>query len=399
MLNPQSPHQTIERGIPGGSIIPLSALDHKERLTPLITSLLDSFARTHTLVIGDVILDRFIYGSADRISPEAPVLILHESRSEEALGGAGNVATNLASLSNIQGHAALIAITGKDPEDVTIRKLFGQHVGGGSYFTTDIYSSRPTTVKTRYVAKLHNTHLLRADRESTDPIATDMQDVILDIAEILLNLNKTIKYDSLILSDYAKGMLANGICQKLIQKARSRGRIVVVDPKGTDYEKYANATALTPNIKELKDLVGYNFDEDNEEEIAQAATNLMLWTESEAVLVTRSEKGVLIASQERSRSHGDLPGSEVVSFRTTYAVIPASARQVMDVSGAGDTAVAAFTLALAYGMSYYDAAVVAETAAGCAVAVRGTARVSAVTLAEALHRTFATALANIEASV
>jgi D-beta-D-heptose 7-phosphate kinase/D-beta-D-heptose 1-phosphate adenosyltransferase len=361
----------------------------------LVDYILNTFRQTYTLVIGDIILDRYVYGNALRVSPEAPVLVLHEAQIEEALGGAGNVAANAASLADIQGHTALICVTGKDPEDIALKKKFGEHVGGPGHFlhvgssvcTSNVHTPRPTTLKTRYVAHLHNTHLLRADREDTTPIPEAMQTDIISLTEILLNPAKAVQYDSVILSDYGKGVLANGICQKIIREAHARNKIVVVDPKSNDYEKYTGADALTPNVTELRELVGYEFSEDNDEEIAQAATNLMLWTKCNAVLVTRSDKGVLIATQERAQSPGP-NNSEVTSFRTTFATIPASARQVVDVSGAGDTAVAAFTMARACGCTWYDAAVIAEAAAGCAVAVRGTARVGRDSLRVALAGAF-----------
>jgi D-beta-D-heptose 7-phosphate kinase/D-beta-D-heptose 1-phosphate adenosyltransferase len=310
-------------------------------------AVLGQFASKRILVVGDLMLDRFSYGDVARISPEAPAAVINLNRIEEAVGGAGNVARNIASL---QSQCTLLGIVGRDEAADVIRRLLSSHAGIKPELING--AERATTVKNRFVAKLHNTHLLRADVEDASPIAANLEDKVIDLASKLIP-----EIDAILLSDYAKGLLTDRVIREIILSASKSGKVVVVDPKGRRYDRYRGAHYITPNMSELGLATGLPVTDD-ESQIAAART-LINMIKCRAVLVTRGEHGVLAIPQD----------GETVSFAT-------SARRVVDVSGAGDTLAASFALALVSGASIANAARLANYAAGIVVGKPGTARVT-----------------------
>jgi D-beta-D-heptose 7-phosphate kinase / D-beta-D-heptose 1-phosphate adenosyltransferase len=318
-------------------------------------TVLAQFPLRRVLVVGDVMLDRFSYGNVGRISPEAPAAVINLDRVEEAVGGAGNVARNIASL---EARCDLIGIVGTDEAADTLCRCLAVEPRIEAHLVHA--PERLTTVKSRFVATLHNTHLLRADVEDTSPISPELQQEVVRIAARLMP-----HVDVVLLSDYSKGLLTDDAIRKIIDGARAAGKFVVVDPKGRRYERYAGADFMTPNLGELGQAV--NAPVDTEDSQIVAARKLLQAIGSRAILVTRGEQGVLIVSAD----------GEATSFVAT-------ARRVIDVSGAGDTLAAGFTLALASGASIANAARLANYAAGIAVSKFGTACVTHRELGDAL---------------
>jgi len=317
-------------------VTPLDYLDRLAAASP-----------ARVLIVGDVILDRYIEGRVDRISPEAPVPVLRHGSSREMLGGAGNVAANIASLG---GKAELVGLVGPDRDGAAVRQLLDEweiRVDGLSAV------SRPTSVKTRFIAQ--GQQVLRHDWEVTDTLTGQELDAVLAAFR-----NRLASADILVLSDYGKGTICREVAAAVIAAARQMGKRVLVDPKNTDYRFYAGATAVTPNRKELAEASGMTIHDDASVEAACA--KLIADCGLEAVLATRSEDGLSVIRAGAPPVH-----------------IPTQAQEVFDVSGAGDTVVAALALGLASGLDWAEAAALANAAAGVVVAKRGTAQ---VTLAE-----------------
>ena len=308
------------------------------------------------LVVGDVMLDRFVYGHVSRISPEAPAPVIETSGPLDIVGGSGNVVRNIVSLG---AACEIIAVVGRDDAARTVRQhLQDINVPTGGLIEVE---GRVTTVKTRFVAYLHNTHLLRADTEETKPIGKDVEDAIIASVESWMDAA-----DAVILSDYAKGVLTSRVIAAVIGAARRAGKPVIIDPKGHDYSRYRGATAVTPNAAELAQALGRPVMND-EAAVRAAALALAGEVDCDVVLVKRGERGVLIVSRD----------GQAASFDAT-------ARRVVDVSGAGDTAVAGFTLALVCGAGIRNAAHLANVAAGVVVGKKGTSQVTATELRDLL---------------
>jgi len=290
------------------------------------------------LVTGDVILDRYWFGDVDRISPEAPVPIVSVKRAEERLGGAANVARNMTALG---ARAGLLAVLGKDEAAVSVSALLRE-----ASITAHVQSDDhlPTTVKLRIVGRTQQ--MLRADFERLPDHETLLKH--LDGYRALLD-----GYDIVVLSDYGKGGLTH--IAEMIEAAHERGKRVLVDPKGDDYSRYKGATLITPNQAELRAVVGRW---KSEQELASKAQHLRTELELEALLLTRSEEGMTLYTAEGHRS------------------VPAQAREVFDVTGAGDTVIAVLAVMLAGGQSIWDAVQVANRAGGVVVGKFGTATVS-----------------------
>jgi D-beta-D-heptose 7-phosphate kinase/D-beta-D-heptose 1-phosphate adenosyltransferase len=318
-------------------------------------AVLAQFSFKRILVVGDLMLDRFSYGSVARISPEAPAAVINLDRVEEAVGGAGNVARNIVSLG---ARCDLLGIIGTDePASAICRCLATEpQIEACLIHSPD----RATTVKNRFVAKLHNTHLLRADVEDSSPISNALEKKILRLAFELIP-----QVDAVLLSDYSKGLLTDGIIRGIIDRANKIGKVVVVDPKGRQYERYFGADFITPNKNELSHAVNAPVDSDADQQAA--ARKLLAIVNGRAVLVTRGEQGVLVVSKDGET-----------------AIIPTTARRVVDVSGAGDTLVASFVLALVSGASIPNAARLANYAAGVVVSKFGTACVTHQELSDVL---------------
>jgi D-beta-D-heptose 7-phosphate kinase/D-beta-D-heptose 1-phosphate adenosyltransferase len=319
-------------------------------------AVLDQFERKRVLVVGDIMLDRFVYGHVSRISPEAPAPVIETSGPLDVVGGSGNVVRNIVSLG---ATCEIVAVVGRDDAARTVRQhLRNIDVPTGGLVEVE---GRVTTVKTRFVAYLHNTHLLRADTEETRPVGKDVEDAIIASVDSLIGTA-----DAVILSDYAKGVLTPRVVAEVIAAARRAGKPVIVDPKGHDYSRYRGATAVTPNAAELAQALGRPIMND-ETAVRAGAQALAGQLDCDVVLVTRGERGVLIVSRD----------GEAASFDAT-------ARRVVDVSGAGDTVVAGFTLALVSDAGIRNAAHLANVAAGIVVGKKGTSQVTAAELRDLL---------------
>ena len=314
--------------------------------------LLKSFAGLRVLVMGDAMLDRFVHGRTERMSPEAPVPILVMTHEHVTAGGAGNVVRNIASLG---GAAHLITVIGDDEAGARLRDIFS----GQSNVSAELITlkGRRTTEKTRFVSDRQQ--LLRVDAEDASPV-----EAALAMAGLTARLDWA---DIVILSDYAKGFFSNASLAEIIARIRAAGKRVIVDPKSADAKRYDGAFLLTPNCREAALASGIAGEGD--EACAQAASVILDAAPGiEAVLVTRGARGMTLLPR----------GGDPMHLFT-------SAREVFDVSGAGDTVVAALALALGAGCSLSEAASVANQAAGLAVAKSGTATVGFDELIAALE--------------
>jgi D-beta-D-heptose 7-phosphate kinase / D-beta-D-heptose 1-phosphate adenosyltransferase len=314
---------------------------------------INQFSTLRAIVIGDVMLDRYVVGRVRRISPEAPVPIVEVDRTFHRPGGAGNVATNLRHLG---ATVTLIGCIGDDGDGGILRDVLAANdLSTDSSIVTGLDA---TTVKTRIVA--HGQQIVRVDREM--PISNEHSLV----SQLLERFAAAGPADVVVMSDYAKGVLSPVVCRAIINDGRERGRPVVVDPKGRDYRRYARATAITPNQAEAALAVG---ESDGETPTVDRFSKLILETLGiGAGIVTRGEEGVSIL----------LPGRPV-------ATLPATTLEVADVTGAGDTFVAAFSLALGAGAGILDSANLANVAAGVAVGKVGAAAITLDELRDALH--------------
>lgn len=316
------------------------------------------FGQATVLVVGDFILDRFVNGVIERISPEAPIPVLHGRGEMSAMGGAGNVVCNIVSLG---ARAIPVSAIGADHAGDNLMRMLSELGVDTAGLSQD--RGRMTSSKSRFSAL--NQQVLRFDEEEIRPLSDDEREVILGLFRKSLPLA-----DIVVLSDYGKGMLLDGVAAELIGLCGAAGKRVIVDPKGRDYSRYAGATVVSPNRKELGEAVGRAVTSDDE--VVDAARQLIGAHGFDFVLATRSEKGMSVVSGHDARH------------------IPTQAREVFDVSGAGDTVVASFALSLAAGLDRQAAATVANAAAGVVVGKRGTARVSSEELVAALFRSDAT---------
>jgi D-beta-D-heptose 7-phosphate kinase/D-beta-D-heptose 1-phosphate adenosyltransferase len=299
------------------------------------------------LCIGDLMLDDFIYGDVSRISPEAPAPVIAVRRSEMVVGGAGNVARNIASLG---ARCLFVGVVGDDEAGKTLVAALANAPLIEASLVLD--AGRPTTRKLRFVSEHHSTHLLRADWEEVRPVDADCERQLIEHIGRLLP-----QAGAVVLSDYAKGVLTPRVIRAVIDAAVRLGKPVVVDPKGTDFSRYHGATLITPNRQEL--ALATRRQADSDAEIAAAAAELARQVGSEAVLVTRSEAGMTLVVAGREAVH-----------------VPAYPVRVRDVSGAGDTVVAVLAAMLAQGAEFEAAMRAANAAAAVVVGKRGTASVS-----------------------
>jgi D-beta-D-heptose 7-phosphate kinase/D-beta-D-heptose 1-phosphate adenosyltransferase len=304
------------------------------------------------LCVGDLMLDTYVYGEVERISPEAPAQVLAVKREDVVIGGAGNVACNVASLG---ARCIFVGVIGDDAGGATLRNAFARQADTiAPHLVVD--RSRPTTRKTRFVSEHHATHLLRADWELARMIAPDVETAVIDAAIAALP-----QVGAVVLSDYSKGVLSQRVVRTVVVAARERGTPVIVDPKYGDYGLYKGTTLITPNRKELAEATRMPAGSDTE--LAAAAATLADMVDSEAVLVTLSEHGMALVE----RGHAPV-------------LVPAYTVKVLDVSGAGDTVVGVMAVFMAAGAGYEEAMRAANAAASVVVGKRGTATVSAAEL-------------------
>lgn len=302
---------------------------------------LEKFSDVKILVIGDLMLDRYWWGSVTRISPEAPVPVVHLQKSTYAVGGAANVAANIAGLG---AQPILIGLVGKDEDS-------GKFCDGLKKANVSdeflLYSeTRPTIVKTRVIA--HSQQIVRIDQE----IVNELDEVEeTEIFEKIANVIDEVQV--LIFSDYAKGLLTDNLLAKTINIASAKNKLVLVDPKGKDYRKYKGATLLTPNKKEASEAC--KIEENKINWIKSAAEKLIFESDLEAILITQGEEGMTLFKKNGTSHH-----------------FHASAREIYDVTGAGDTVIATLAVSLGAGDTLENAAEIANIAAGLVVEQVGT---------------------------
>ncbi|MEJ2683485.1 MAG: D-glycero-beta-D-manno-heptose-7-phosphate kinase [Candidatus Sulfobium sp.] len=303
-------------------------------------AVIKQFRDRNILVVGDLILDRYIWGNVRRISPEAPVPVVEVERESFLLGGAANVANNIVSLG---ASAAVVGIVGKDMAGEALTDLLTRK---GVKCEGIFVSNRPTTVKTRVIA--HNQQVVRFDREDSKYVAGK---VLRGVLEHIGSLYRG--FDAIIVSDYRKGMISGGMIRGILEKSKSRKMFIAVDPKVGHFNFYKGVSVVTPNVAEAAS--GANIEIRDEKTLARAGRALLKRLGCRAVLVTRGEQGMALF-ERKGVTH-----------------IPTAARKVYDVTGAGDTVISAFTLACAAGASMSEAAVIANHAAGVVVGEVGTA--------------------------
>jgi rfaE bifunctional protein kinase chain/domain len=315
----------------------------RDRLIRLVRK----FKTKKVLVLGDLMLDRYIWGAVSRISPEAPVPVVEVQKDSLCLGGAGNVAQNLHSLG---ATPLLTGVVGNDPEGRWIRA----NAAGNKGIFVD--RSRPTTVKTRIIA--HHQQVVRVDLEKKGTLAAGMEEKIL--AHLRLE-----KYDGLLISDYNKGIANSSLMEKTLSLAEERRIPVFVDPKVPHFRLFSPVTLITPNHFEAEKIVGH--DCRTEAEVEKAGAEILSLVSSRFLIIKRGEQGMAVFERDRKPIH-----------------IPTVAREVFDVTGAGDTVIAAACLALLCSASIREAALIANAAAGIVVGKIGTAAATPQELLAAL---------------
>jgi D-beta-D-heptose 7-phosphate kinase/D-beta-D-heptose 1-phosphate adenosyltransferase len=307
--------------------------------------LVAAFAGKRILIVGDVILDEYVWGKVKRISPEAPVPVLDFTHRTYQPGGAANTAANVLSLG---GRALLGAAVGADTQGATLLNLL--RVAGGDTEGLVVAEGRWTTTKTRLIA--HHQQVVRVDYERPDPLPPAREDDLLHWAQHHLET-----CDACVLSDYAKGVVSPRLAQRFIDLARAASKPVLVDPKGTNFAKYRGATLVKPNLHEVERCLNHEVRDDAA--LSEAGRRLMEVLEGSAVLITRGAEGMSLFRPDRPLVH-----------------IPSTAQAVFDVTGAGDTVAGTLALALAAGAALEPAARLANRAAGIVVGKLGTAQVT-----------------------
>ena len=306
-----------------------------------LKEILEKFKSVKIAVIGDMMLDEYLIGKVGRISPEAPVPVVNIEKERFVLGGASNVANNLISLS---ASVSVYGVVGNDANgEKFIKELEDKKIDSVGIVKD---GSRPTIIKSRVLAQ--GQQLLRLDWEKDIDISSENQDKILELLEEDLK-----NIDAILLSDYNKGLLTERLSKKIIKLAKENGKVVMVDPKPQNFKNYIGATSITPNKKEILDYFGMK-KFSSEEEIVEKLEQLKKELELENVVLTRSEEGVSL-------------------FETEHKRIPTVAREVYDVTGAGDTFILTFLLARCAGADLYEAGEIANMASGIVVAKIGTA--------------------------
>jgi rfaE bifunctional protein kinase chain/domain len=311
----------------------------------VLTAAVNRFRKKKILVLGDVMLDRFLWGTVSRISPEAPVPVVEILRETTCLGGAANVAANIKGLG---GEPFPLTVVGNDAEGEQLRAKFrslGAATGG-----VFVDTGRMTSVKTRIIA--HHQQVCRTDREDRTPLAPELEGRIVDWFRAHLEA-----VDAVIVSDYAKGLISASLLRKILPAARSAQKVVCVDPKLKNLAAYQPATVITPNLAEAEHAAGMSISD--EKSLVQAGKRVMQQTGIDHLLVTRGEHGMALFEAD----------SKVTQ-------IPTLASEVFDVTGAGDTVISTLALGLVSGLSILEAAILSNIAAGIVVGKLGTACVT-----------------------
>ncbi|MBN1571748.1 MAG: D-glycero-beta-D-manno-heptose-7-phosphate kinase [Deltaproteobacteria bacterium] len=318
-----------------------------------LVDFVDKFSKAKVLVVGDVMVDEFIWGKVERISPEAPVPVLEVQRETRVLGGAANVVNNIRALG---GRVFVTGVVGNDD----MARLLTDELKRIGVETKGIVKDkgRPTTIKTRVIA--HHQQVVRFDRENKAPVPEGVTDAILKYTRSLAG-----EIDAIVVADYGKGVIEAGLVGELVEISEKNNLILSVDPKVENFPFYRNVTVVTPNHYEAESSVGKKIvDEDSLLKTGQAILEIL---NCKNVLITRGEDGMTLFEE----------GGDVVN-------IPTVAREVFDVTGAGDTVISALTLAVASGATMRDAAFISNYAAGVVVGEVGTAVVSGAKLKDVI---------------
>lgn len=322
------------------------------------SKIINAFKGKKILIVGDVILDRYIFGKVNRISPEAPVPIVEVQVESFLLGGATNVANNIVSLG---GMASIAGIVGKDTAGTVLKRLLEERSINTEGLIED---NRPTSVKTRIIA--HNQQVVRFDRE--DKKRLDGKGLV----NLLNYLKKAVQeHDAVIVSDYKKGVISSSLIKTIVKYARQKDAFIAVDPKVGHFHFYKNVSLITPNLMEASQ--GSGIEIKDEDSLYKAAKLLINRLSCRSVLITRGEEGMSLFEKETAKH-----------ISATH--ISTVAKKVFDVTGAGDTVIAVFTLARTAGADLKDAAIIANHAAGIVVGEVGTAVVTPDALLQSLSR-------------
>jgi D-beta-D-heptose 7-phosphate kinase/D-beta-D-heptose 1-phosphate adenosyltransferase len=320
-----------------------------------LREIVESLGRPRILVVGDLILDRYVTGAVERISPEAPIPVLSATQSEDRLGGAGNVAANLRAM---ESPVDVIGVVGDDSRGRRMRGMFEEMGCDASGCVVD--SERPTTEKTRMISGVQQ--MLRVDWEKAQAIAPELE------AELVRDLPARVeRAQAVILSDYGKGVLTQRVLEATIFAARKQRIPVLVDPKGSDYSRYRGATLVTPNRKEAEEALGRKLK--SLDDMPQGARDLMKVASLDACVITLGGDGMFHMTKDGASGH-----------------VPTVARQVFDVTGAGDTVISHLAIALGDKRPLEIAVLLANHAAGIVVGKRGAASVTRGELSSALGR-------------
>ncbi len=303
----------------------------------------DSFSQYHVLVIGDVMIDSYLWGDVSRISPEAPVPIIATSGKENRLGGAANVALNIQSLG---ATPILCSVVGDDEHRIVFERLMEKRklISDGIVYS----SQRKTTVKTRVISQNH--HLLRIDEEMVNPVTKSITDSLIKRVNLLLS---RFNIDAIIFEDYDKGVITPELIKGVVDMANEKSIPTLVDPKRRNFMDYEGVTFFKPNMKEFKEGMKIDLEKGDEEGIMRSAEKFRKEKNIRMLMITLAEKGVFVSEKDR------------------YSFIPAEIRDISDVSGAGDTVISVSALCLASGLSSDIIARIANMAGGLVCEVPG----------------------------
>ena len=309
-----------------------------------LLKILEQFRNKKILVIGDIMLDKYIWGDVSRISPEAPVQVVNVLKETYEAGGAANVANNVAALN---GKAFMVGIAGNDEaKKILLEELKKRGINTDGIL---IDKDKPTTQKVRIIGK--SQQLLRVDYEKKEHLHNDIEQLIIKFLERIIS-----SIDVVVISDYAKGVITENLCNNLVQMAKKHGKKIIVDPKPKHRDIYSNADLITPNNAEASEMT--DVEDGSDEDVLEMGSKLLKQLNTN-VLITRGEKGMSLFEKDGNVTH-----------------IPSKAKEVYSLIGAGDTVVATASLAIASGADLKEAAMLANIAAGIKVGKIGTASVS-----------------------
>jgi len=319
-----------------------------------ITEIISGFGDARVLILGDIMLDEYMYGSVDRISPEAPVPVVNISSSKILLGGAANVAANICSLG---GEALLLGTVGDDEAASKISQLLKTEKISDDLLVTDL--TRRTTIKTRIIA--HGQQIVRADREDRHEVNPDIEK---EIISRFLSVADDIQ--AVIISDYGKGVINQSLLEKLMSVCLEKNIFVAVDPKETHFNNYQRVSLITPNHHEAGFAYGRRIH--SEKDLIEVGNGLLKRLKAKSILITRGPDGMSLFTEDSEPTH-----------------IPTFAKKVYDVTGAGDTVIAVFVAATCAGADLVESAIVANAGAGLTVGEIGTATVTTDDLRQELE--------------